>query len=218
MAPPTDPIRIVLADDHAVVREGLRLLLETEPGFEVVGEAATGDEAVATACRQRPDVVLMDVRMPAMDGVTATRRLSEEAPEIAVVVLTTYDEGDSMVAGLRAGAKGYLRKDVDRATLLAAIRAAAAGQSLLQADVLARLVDAPEGRNADPPRAVGQLTRRERSVLSALVRGDRNKTIAHTLGITERTVKAHVASIYAKLGVATRTAAVARAIRDGLVE
>jgi len=219
MAPPSDPIRVVLADDHAVVREGLRLVLETETGIEVVGEAATGEEAVAEALRRLPDVVLMDLRMPVVDGVAATRRLTEEAPKVAVVILTTYDEDDSMVAGLRAGARGYLRKDVDRATLLAAIRAAAAGQSLMQAEVLARLVGGPgiSGGHA-ARRPPGQLTPRERAVLAALVRGDRNKAIAQGLGITERTVKAHVASIFGKLGVETRTAAVALAVRDGLVE
>ncbi len=208
----TNPIRILIADDHLIVREGLRLILETEDGFALVGEASDGAEAVRLAAELQPDVVLMDLRMPGMDGLTAIERLRATQPQIAVVILTTYNEDDLMMRGLRAGARGYLLKDTGREALFNAIRAAARGETLLRPEVLAKVL-----AHAEPPPSAGPLTLtdREREVLEAVARGERSKEIAARLGVTERTVKAHLTSIYNKLGVDSRAAAIAAAVQRG---
>jgi len=208
-----DPIRILIADDHLIIREGLRLILETAEGMELVGEASDGAEALRLAGETRPDVILMDLRMPGMDGLTAIQHLSVEYPQIAVVILTTYNEDDWMVRGLQAGARAYLLKDTDRQTLFNTIRAAARGETLLQPEVLARLLT----QRAAPPSAAPELSERELEVLAAVGRGQRSKEIAYHLGISERTVKAHLASLYNKLGVDSRAAAVSTAIQRGLL-
>ena len=208
----SDPIRVLIADDHLIVREGLRLILETAEGMELVGEAVDGAEAVRLASQLQPDVVLMDLRMPGMDGLTAIERLRETHPQVAVVILTTYNEDDLMVRGLKAGARGYLLKDTGRETLFHAIRAAARGEMLLNPEIVAKVLAhaaAPE------PVADLELTDREREVLDAVAQGERSKEIAARLHITERTVKAHLTNIYNKLGVDSRAAAVAEAIQRG---
>ena len=210
------PIRILIADDHLIIRQGLRLILETEDGFELVGEAADGAEAVRLCAELKPEVALMDLRMPGMDGLTAIERLRSEQPQIAVVILTTFNEDDLMLRGLRAGAKGYLLKDTDRQTLFSAIRAAARGETLFQPEVLARLLSKVDGRSLASS-ATFDLIEREREVLAAVARGERSKEIALRLKITERTVKAHLASIYNKLGVDSRAAAIAVASQHGLL-
>jgi len=214
-----EKIAVLIADDHAIVRDGLRLILETEDDLEVVAEAADGAEAVRLALELRPDVVLMDLRMPGMDGLAAIQRLKETAPELAVVILTTYNEDDLMLRGLKAGARGYLLKDTARAVLFDTIRAAAQGRTLLSPEVLARVLAAqrePVAESQEPENAA-TLTDRELEVLRAAARGDRSKEIARDLGITERTVKAHLTSIYNKLGVDSRASAVAVAAQRGLL-
>ncbi|HQE93186.1 MAG TPA: response regulator transcription factor [Anaerolineae bacterium] len=208
-----DPIRVLIADDHLIVREGLRLILETAEGMELVGEAADGAEAVRLASQVQPDVVLMDLRMPGMDGLTAIERLRVTHPHIAVVILTTYNEDDLMVRGLKAGARGYLLKDTNREMLFHAIRAAARGEMLLKPEIVAKVL----AHTAAPPAPARplELTEREHEILEAIARGERSKEIADHLYITERTVKAHLTSIYNKLGVDSRAAAVAEAIQRG---
>lgn len=207
-------IHILIADDHLIIRQGLRLILETEDGFELVGEAADGAEALRLSAELHPEVVLMDLRMPGMDGLTAIECLHAEMPETAVVILTTFNEDDLMLRGLRAGAKGYLLKDTSREALFNAIRAAARGETLLAPDILVRLLNRAE-TPSQPASGSINLTDREREVLAAVARGERSKEIAYRLGISERTVKAHLASIYNKLGVDSRAAAIAVAAQKG---
>lgn len=214
------PIRILIADDHAVVRQGLKMFLGLDEEFDIIGEATNGAEAVNLARDLQPDVVLMDLRMPGMDGLTAIRRLAESQPEIAVLILTTYDEDDLMLQGLQAGARGFLLKDTSRAALLDAIRAAARGQTLLSPAVMQRILAhaaAPAPAPAAAPPGPLDLTERELEVLRAAAQGQRSKEIAADLGISERTVKAHLASIYNKFGVDSRPAAIAVAAQKGLL-
>ncbi len=211
-------IKVVIADDHEIVRDGLRMILEGEDDFEVVGEAANGAEAVKLIENVSPDVALMDVRMPGVDGLKALAMIREKRLDVSVVVLTTYDEDQLVREALKAGAQGYLLKDTDRQALFRTIRAAARGETLLAPDVMDRLMnscnDGGDGRRRVPG---SRLTMREREILEAITRGERSREIASQFGITERTVKAHLASVYSKLGVQSRAGAVARALRDGLV-
>jgi two-component system, NarL family, response regulator YdfI len=210
------PIRILIADDHAIVRDGLRLILETEPDFEIAGEACNGEEACHLALQVQPQVILMDLRMPVMDGITALKQIRQQQPELAVVILTTYNEDDMMRQGLQAGARGYLLKDTDRSTLIKTIRAAAAGQALFQPEIIQRAFQS--NPNQQPVLSVyGSLTERELEILQLVAQGNRNKEIAFQLGITERTVKAHLASCYQKLSVDSRAAAISAASKQGLI-
>jgi two-component system, NarL family, response regulator YdfI len=210
-------IRILVADDHLIIRQGLRLILETQDGFDLVGEASDGAEAVRLCAEIKPEVVLMDLRMPGMDGLTAIERLRVEQPEIAVVILTTFNEDDLMMRGLRAGARGYLLKDTDRETLFNTIRAARRGETLLKPEIIARVLSQSGGSGTTKSVQTG-LTERELEVLRAVAQGERSKEIAINLGISERTVKAHLASIYNRLGVDSRAAAIAVASRLGLID
>ena len=217
-----DPIKVLVADDHLIVRQGLQLILETAADFTLVGEAADGAEAVRLAAELKPDVVLMDLRMPGIDGLSAIERLSAEQPGVAVVILTTFNEDDLMLRGLRAGARGYLLKDTSREALFNAIRAAARGETLLKPEIMARVLALAKHPTPAPPpeRSAGPgpaLTGRELEVLAAAARGERSKEIALQLGISERTVKAHLDSIYNKLGVDSRAAAVSVAMQRGLI-
>ena len=213
-----NPIRVMITDDHLIVREGLRLILETADGIEIVGEASDGAECLQLVPERRPHVILMDLQMPRMDGITAIGRLRSEYPEIAIVILTTFNEDDLMIRGLQAGARGYLLKDTSRENLLDTIQAAAKGETLLKPEILARVLSATTAsRSALTSQGDSQLTERELEVLQATARGERNKEIAYKLGITERTVKAHLASIYQKFNVDSRAAAVAVAAQKGLL-
>jgi NarL family two-component system response regulator YdfI len=213
----SEAVRILVADDHLIIRQGLRLILETEDDFTLVGEAADGAEALRLCTEMNPDVVLMDLRMPGMDGLTAIEHLRTEMPGIAVVILTTFNEDELMMRGLRAGAKGYLLKDTDRDTLFNTIRAAKRGETLLKPEIIKRVLlqVAEDGVKASSPT---DLTGRELEVLQAVAQGERSKEIALRLGISERTVKAHLASIYNRLGVDNRAAAIALAAQKGLLK
>ena len=203
-------IRIVLADDHPVVREGLRGMLGAEPDLDVVGEASDGAEAVRLVRATRPDVVLMDLRMPNLDGVQATAELARSAPEVHVLVLTTYDTDADILRAVEAGATGYLLKDSPRATLADAVRAASRGETVLAPGVAARLMRKVH-------RDHETLTPRELDVLQAVASGARNAEAAAALGIGEATVKTHLLRIFTKLGVDGRTEAVTRAMELGII-
>jgi two-component system, NarL family, response regulator LiaR len=220
-------IRVLLADDHAVVRQGLRTFLELQDDLDVVGEAADGEEAVAQVERLEPDVVLMDLVMPRVDGIEAIRRIRDLRPATRVLALTSFVDDDRVFPALRAGAAGYLLKDVEPGDLVRAIRSVHAGEALLHPTVTARLVAevAAEprpatGRGAPPRVERGDevLTAREREVIALIARGLANKAIAFELGVAEKTVKTHVSNIFGKLGLTDRTQAAMYAVRHGLVE
>ena len=210
-----DPIRVLVVDDHAVVREGLRAFLELQDGIEVVAEAADGQAAVETAARAHPDVVLMDLVMPRVDGIAAMRVLRETAPKARVIVLTSFLDDDKLLPALRLGAAGYLLKNARPEEVARAVRAAHAGETLLDPVVAARLVETLAADGGEEP--LDRLTPREREVLVLLGRGFPNKLIARELGVAEKTVKTHVGHVLAKLGVTDRTQAAVVAVRAGLV-
>lgn len=210
----TAAIRLLIVDDHSVVREGLRAFLRLQEGIEVVGEAAGADEAIRVAGTVSPDVILLDLVMPAGDGIGAIRRLLEVAPGAHVLVLTSFADDAQIFAAVAAGAAGYLLKDVDPGALADGIREVHAGRPALDPSVASRLM-----RRSGPSRAAyHDVTPRERDVLRLVVEGLANKQIAQRLGIGEKTVKTHVSRVLAKLGVSDRTQAAVLAIREGLVD
>jgi NarL family two-component system response regulator LiaR len=204
-------IRILIADDHGVVRQGLEMYLELDPELEIVGQAVDGAEALRLACELKPDVVLMDLLMPTMDGIAATKAIRSELPDVEVIALTSVLEDGAVFDAMRAGAVGYLLKDTDAEALCQAVKAAAAGQVQLSPRVAERLI-----REVPAPESPEKLTLRETEVLRLLARGRSNKEIAADLSITEKTVKTHVSHILGKLGVSSRTQAALYAIRIGL--
>ena len=219
-------IRILIVDDQPMLRTGFRLILEEEADFEVVGEASDGQEAIERAAELRPDVVLMDIRMPRLDGVEATRRLvpeanlAEGAPSLHVLVLTTFDLDEYVVQALRAGASGFLLKDAPAEDLIAAIRAVAAGDAVVAPSVTRRLLDRFAQTVVEPPEpspVLGTLTDRELDVLRLMARAMSNSEIAVELGVSETTVKTHVGHVLGKLGLRDRVQAVVLAYESGLV-
>ena len=209
-------MKVIIADDQSAVREGLVTLLSTMAGVDVVGSAADGDEAVSLAKRHSPDVVLMDLRMPGVDGVEATRRIRAEQPETQVVVLTTYADDESILDALRAGAIGYLTKDSGRDNIRRAVEAAAAGQAVLDPAVHARLVAVAHPPSARPTQLPDSLTEREAEVIKLVAAGRSNAEIAAQLFVSEATVKTHINHIFAKTGSRDRAQAIAYAHRLGL--
>jgi DNA-binding NarL/FixJ family response regulator len=205
-------IRVLIADDHLVVREGLEAMLHSSDDFEIVGQAIDGLETLRLVEELHPDVVLIDVQMPKMDGIEATRRIRQQSPTTQVVILSSFDEDEYIYKAIQAGARGYLLKDIDLHALLDVIRAAAQGESVLPPNIATRLVE-----HISAQRTQARLTQREQEVLCLLAKGLRNKEIASQLNITERTVKSHVANIIAKLGASSRTEAVSQALKEGRV-
>ena len=214
--PDASKIRVLIADDHALFRYGVRAMLASEDDFEVVGEAATGEEAVALAAELGPDVVLMDVQMPGINGIEATRRVVERDPDVGVVVVTMFEENDSVFATMRAGARGYVLKGADADEVVKVVRAVADGEAHFGPEIARRLMGffsapKPEVREVFP-----ELTEREREVLDLVARGLGNPEIARRLYLSEKTVRNHVSHVFLKLQVADRSQAIVRAREAGL--
>jgi len=210
-------IRVLIAEDHAVVRNGLRSILEGDDDFEVVGEASDGDQALTLAQDLLPDVVLMDIRMGQADGITATRRIRSVVPSVRVVVLTSYDEDELVFSSIRAGASGYLLKEVNAQQLLNAIRTVADGFSLIYPSIARRVLDEMGRPRKSTEEGLAELTPREREVLKLVASGRPNKEIGAMLGISERTVKTHISNIFSKLELSDRTEAAMYVHNRGLL-
>lgn len=209
-------IKVLIADDHEMVRKGVRKMIEREKDIVVVGEASSGDEAVRCALREFPDVVLMDIRMPGMTGIEATKKILAERPQMSIIILTVYSEDEYVRQAIRAGAVGYLIKDIPGEELVAAIRRVASGESLIDPELASRLLsDILKGEEKGAGKAA-RLTSREREILDAIASGLANKEIADKLAISERTVKNHITNIFKKIDVHDRTQAALFAVREGL--
>jgi len=211
------PIRVLIADDHPVFRFGMRALLESEPDIQVLGEATTGAQAVEMALSLKPDLVLMDINMPGMHGLEATRRVLEGDPSIAVLVVTMMED-DTVLAALRAGARGYLLKGAEGEQTLNAIRTVAAGGSIFSPEVAGRVIGFVAGAGSDSGHAFPELTEREFEILGMMARGLTNSAIANRLVISEKTVRNYVSAIFRKMGVTSRGEAIAKAHQGGLGE
>jgi NarL family two-component system response regulator LiaR len=218
-----EKIRVLLVDDHAVVRQGLRMFIEMQSDMEVVGEGANGLEAVELAARLKPDVILLDLMLPGMDGVEATRKIMQDAPHAHVLILTSFGEDDKVFPAIRAGAQGYLLKDIQPRDLIQAIRESYQGKAQLHPDIARRLMQAVSGdmpaekpKPASLPAELQGLTEREREVLDCIARGLTNREIAEQMVISEKTVKTHVSNLLDKLGLEDRTRAAIWALKHGL--
>ena len=212
-----DPVSVLIADDHPVFRRGLRTLLASVGDVEVVGEAATGVEVVTTAAAAQPDVIVMDLHMPGLNGIEATRQVLQTSPHISVLVLTMLEDDASVFAAMRAGARGYLLKDADQDEILRAIRAVGSGEAIFGPAIATRVIEYFAGpRPSLPPQAFPQLTARERELLELIAQGHSNQAIAERLGLRQKTVRNHVSNIFSKLQVADRAQAIVRARSAGL--
>ena len=214
------PIRILIADDHPLFRDGMHGLLDAMPDTEVVGEAATGDEAVALAASHQPDIILMDIKMPSQNGLAATREILARYPQIGILVVTMFEDDDSVFAAMRAGARGYLLKAASHEEILRAIRGVSNGEAIFGPGIARRLIGffagSPVAAPATPPRAFPELSDREDAILRLIAQGRSNHEIANVLALSVKTVQNHVSNIFGKLQVADRAQAVIRAREAGL--
>ena len=211
-----EALRVLIADDHPLFRDGLRNLIEAAPDAEVVGEAASGADVVELALELQPDVVVMDLHMPGVNGMEATRRIVETSPHIGVLVLTMFEDDDSVFAAMRAGARGYLLKGSDNEETLRALRAVGAGEAIFSPAIAERLIAFFASAPSGPPQAFPELTGRERDVLELVAQGKSNAAIAHQLTLSQKTIRNHVSNIFTKLRVADRAQAIVRAREAGL--
>lgn len=212
-----ESIRVLIADDHPVYRDGLKIVLDSLPDAEVVGEAASGEEAVAKALTVQPDVILMDLQMPGINGIEATRLILHATPHIGVLVLTMFEDDDSVFAAMRAGARGYLLKGADQQEILRAIRSIANGEAIFAPAIAQRLISFFANPSPPvPPQSFPELTEREREILTLIAQGHNNTEIADRLALSQKTVRNHVSNIFSKLQVADRAQAIVRAREAGL--
>ncbi len=212
-----EPIRILIADDHPLFRDGLRALLASVPDTEVIGEVATGEDAIAQATALQPDLILMDIQMPGVNGIEATRRILQASPHIGVIVLTMFEDNDSVFAAMRAGARGYILKGADQAEILRAIQAVASGEALFSPAIAKRLMHFfAAAQPSTPSSAFAELTEREHEILNLIAQGHNNAEIAERLVLSAKTVRNHISNIFSKLQVADRAQAIIRAREAGL--
>ena len=210
-------IRIIIADDHTLLRDGLRALFASMPDIEVIGEAESGADVISKAEQLQPDVILMDIQMPGINGIQATRQIVSKQPEIGVIVVTMYKDDDSVFAAMRAGARGYILKGADQQEMLRAIRAVASGEALFGPEIATRLVNFFSSPQADlPSQAFPELTSREHEVLELIAKGLNNQVIANRLSISEKTVRNHISNIFNKLQVVDRAQAIVKAREAGM--
>ncbi len=212
----TEPIRVLIVDDHAPFRAGLRALLTSVPDMEVAGEAENGDDAIREADKLQPDVILMDIQMPGMNGIEATRHIYQSSPHIGVIVLTMFEDDDSVFAAMRAGARGYLLKGADQTEILRALHSVGSGEALFGPGIARRLINFFAQIQPQSPHPFPELTEREREVLDLLARGRNNVEIAAALTLSQKTIRNHVSNIFSKLQVADRAQAIIRARDAGL--
>ena len=212
----SEQLRILLADDHPLFRDGLKALLASVADAEVVGEAATGTEVIARALELQPDVVVMDLHMPELNGIEATRRVVESSPHVGVLVLTMVEDDDAVFAAMRAGARGYLLKGSNQAEIVHAIRAVGSGEAVFGPPIARRLIEYFSSSPSGPPQAFPQLTQREREVLDLIAQGESNAAIAQRLVLSQKTVRNHVSNIFTKLRVADRAQAIVKAREAGM--
>jgi len=215
------PIRVLIADDHALFREGVHAILKSVPDIEIVGEVGTGQEALTVASDRKPDVILMDIQMPDLNGVEATQRILKTQPDVGIIIVTMLEDDDSLFSAMRAGARGYVLKGADKAEMLRSIRAVADGEALFGSAIAARLLkffheNPQKSKNESPPTAFTELTDREREILACIARGDTNTEIAEQLTISLKTVRNHVSNIFNKLQVTNRAQAAILARDAGL--
>jgi DNA-binding NarL/FixJ family response regulator len=212
-----EPVRVLIADDHPLFRDGVRALLTSLPETLVVGEAGTGDEAIARAASLQPDVILMDLQMPGVNGIEATRQILRVSPHIGIIVVTMFEDDDSVFAAMRAGARGYILKGADQAEMLRAIRAVASGEALFGPAIAKRLMNYfSNSTRAMLPQVFPELTEREREILNLIAQGENNAEIAQRLVLSPKTVRNHISNIFAKLQVADRAQAIVKARDAGL--
>jgi DNA-binding NarL/FixJ family response regulator len=211
-----DTIRLLVADDHTLYREGVRSMLRGAPGIEVAGEAASGDEVIAQAEQLQPDIILMDIKMPGMNGIEATRQILNTSPHVGILIVTMFDDDDSVFAAMRAGARGYLLKDADLEELVRAISAVYRGEAIFSPAIARRMVQYFASRPTGAARSFPELTEREREILALMAQGQNNEEIASRLILSLKTIRNHVSNIFAKLEVSDRVKAIIRAREKGM--
>jgi DNA-binding NarL/FixJ family response regulator len=212
-----EPLHVLIADDHPLFRHGLSALLSASPDFEVVGEATTGEEVIALAAELQPDVILMDIQMPGVNGIEATRRILNTSPHIRILIVTMFEDDASVFTAMRAGARGYILKDAQKADMLQAIRAAGRGEAIFSPAIATRLIDFfAATRPIAPPQVFPELTEREREILNLIAQGNSNTEIANRLVLSPNTVRNYVSNVFSKLQVADRAQAIIRAREAGL--
>jgi len=211
-----EPIQVLLADDHTLFRSGLQALLSLFPDIQVVGEASTGDEAISKSEILQPDIILMDIQMPGVNGIEATRRISYTSPNIGIIIVTMFEDDDSVFSAMRAGARGYILKESDKEEVLRAIRAVASGEAIFSPAIAKRMVSFFSRPLQEPGQLFPELTKREREILDLIARGENNAGISQRLVLSPHTVRNHISNIFSKLQIADRAEAIIRAREAGL--
>lgn len=211
-----EPVQVLLADDHTLFRSGMQALLSLFPDIQVVGEASTGEEAISKSEVLQPDIILMDIQMPGVNGIEATRRIAHASPNVGIIIVTMFEDDDSVFSAMRAGARGYILKEADKAEVLRAIRAVASGEAIFSPAIARRMVHFFSRPQPAPVQTFPELTKREREILDLIARGENNTSISQHLVLSPHTVRNHISNIFSKLQIADRAEAIIRAREAGL--